>query len=169
MTLEEAARLVMEAGMLACGGEVFVTKMPVMRILDLAQAMIELLAPAYGLDPREVEIQFIGARSGEKLYEELLSAEEMGRTVELSRMFVILPALKSFYQNITYAYPGEASRPVHRPYISSQERSLTVEEIKKFLLEHDVLKEFLSDSRAVEFQPDQAPEKLVGLAAARLG
>ncbi len=155
MTLSQAARLVLEACTLACGGEVFVAKMPVMRILDLARAMIELLAPPWGLDPQEVDIRFIGARSGEKLYEELLNAEEMSRTVELSGMFVILPALRSFYRKINYSYNAEGARPVYRPYISSQEEPLSVEEIKSFLKEHGVLNDFLPEYRSPDIEPEQ--------------
>lgn len=142
MTLQEAARLVLEAAVLACGGEVLVTKMPVMRILDLAQAMIELLAPVYGHDPDDLEIRFIGARSGEKLYEELMSQEETGRAVELEKMFVILPAMRSFYQKIDYSYPGEVfPRVVPRAYVSSREQPLTVGQIKNYLRDHRVLPE----------------------------
>jgi FlaA1/EpsC-like NDP-sugar epimerase len=142
MTLQEAARLVLEAAVLACGGEVLVTKMPVMRILDLAQAMIELLAPVYGYDPDDLGIRFIGARSGEKLYEELMSQEETGRAVELERMFVILPAMRNFYQKIDYSYPGEVfPRAVPRAYVSSREKPLSVEQIKHYLRENEVLPE----------------------------
>ncbi|MEJ5329861.1 MAG: SDR family NAD(P)-dependent oxidoreductase [Desulfobaccales bacterium] len=142
MTLPEAARLVLEAAVLACGGEVLVTKMPVIRILDLAQAMIELLAPVYGYDPDDLEIRFIGARSGEKLYEELMSQEETGRAVELEKMFVILPAMRSFYQKIDYSYPGEVfPRGVPRAYVSSREKPMTVEQIKNYLRENGVLPE----------------------------
>jgi FlaA1/EpsC-like NDP-sugar epimerase len=169
MTLREAAHLVLEACTLACGGEVFVTKMPVMRILDLAQAMIELLAPAYGFEPEDLEIRFIGPKSGEKLYEELLSTEEMARTKELQKMFVILPALRSFYRNINFAYENGTPRPVYRPYISSQEKPLTVEEIKNFLVNNEVLKEFLLPFQVAGIRSDQAPsEKLVNIAAAGL-
>jgi FlaA1/EpsC-like NDP-sugar epimerase len=170
MTLQEAAHLVLEACTLACGGEVFVTKMPVMRILDLAQAMIELLAPRHGFDPDDLNIHFIGAKSGEKLYEELLSAEEMARTIELQRMFVILPALTSFYREIHYTYRQEKSRPVHRPYISSQEEPMTVEEIKTFLVDHALLDEFLPPLQTTDLRMTLArPGKLVPLEAAGLG
>ncbi len=170
MTLQEAAHLVLEACTLACGGEVFVTKMPVMRILDLAQAMIELMAPTYCYDPEDLGIRFIGPKSGEKLYEELLSAEEMTRTMELKKMFAILPALGGFYRNISYTYKHEIPRPVHRPYISSQEKSLTVEEIKNFLVDHDVLREYLLPSPASHLRSDSIlPEKSASVAAAGLG
>ena len=105
MTIQEAAKLVLEAAMLACGGEVLVTKMPVLRIIDLAKAMINLLAPETGLDPDKFPIRYIGAKPGEKLYEELMSQEEVSRTKELPNMFAILPAFRSFYQKIDYRYP----------------------------------------------------------------
>ena len=72
MTVEEAVRLVIESSALACGGEVFITKMPVARIADLAEVMIRALAPRYGRRPEDVEIKVIGAKPGEKLYEELI-------------------------------------------------------------------------------------------------
>lgn len=142
MTLSEAARLVIEAGVLACGGEVFVTKMPVMRISDLAQAMVELLAPVYGHDPDNIKIKFIGAKPGEKLYEELMSAEEVARSLELSQMFAVLPALRSFYHQIIYRFQGEVqTRPVTRAYISADEKPLLLAEIKTFLKQHRIMPE----------------------------
>ncbi len=74
MTIPEASRLVIQAGALAKGGEIFVLDMgePV-KIVDLATQLIELL----GYKPnQDIKIEFIGLRPGEKLYEELLLEEE---------------------------------------------------------------------------------------------
>lgn len=74
MTIPEACQLVLEAGMMSQGGEIFVFDMgePV-RIKDLAEKMIRLS----GLEPgRDIKIEYVGLRPGEKLYEELLSDEE---------------------------------------------------------------------------------------------
>ncbi len=80
MTIPEAAQLVIQAGAMAQGGEVFVLDMgdPV-RIVDLARRMIELS----GLTVRDeanpdgdIEIEFVGLRPGEKLYEELLIGDD---------------------------------------------------------------------------------------------
>lgn len=74
MTIPEAAALVLQAGAQAQGGEVFVLDMgePV-KIVDMACAMIQ----AAGLVPHaDIKIEYIGLRPGEKLYEELLTAEE---------------------------------------------------------------------------------------------
>jgi FlaA1/EpsC-like NDP-sugar epimerase len=74
MTIPEASQLVMQAGAIGRGGEVFVLDMgsPV-RILDLAREMIR----RHGLVPdRDVQVRFTGVRPGEKLYEELARDDE---------------------------------------------------------------------------------------------
>jgi FlaA1/EpsC-like NDP-sugar epimerase len=146
MTAAEAARFVIESGTLACGGEVFVTKMPVMRIEDLAKAMIELMAPACGYDPNAIQIEYIGSKPGEKLYEELITAEEVPRSLELPRLFVILPALRSFYQIINYRYKNNKNkriktRPTNRPYISMEQEPLTLAETMDYLVKHKVIEQ----------------------------
>lgn len=74
MTIPEACRLVMEAGTMGNGNEIFVFEMgePV-KIVDLATRMIELAGYKPGID---IKIEFTGLRPGEKLYEEVLSDEE---------------------------------------------------------------------------------------------
>ena len=62
MSLREAVKLTMDSVFLAQGGEVFVTKMQVLRIEDLAYAMIEELAPLYGHAPDEIRVEIIGAK-----------------------------------------------------------------------------------------------------------
>ncbi len=73
MSIPEAAQLVMQAGLMGQGGEIFVLDMgePV-KIAALAADMIRLS----GLQPDEIEIQYVGLRPGEKLYEELLADDE---------------------------------------------------------------------------------------------
>jgi len=73
MSIPEAAQLVLQAGAMGKGGEIFVLDMgePV-KILDLAKDMIKLS----GLDEDDIRIEFTGLRAGEKLYEELLADDE---------------------------------------------------------------------------------------------
>ncbi len=86
MTIPEAAQLVIEAGSIAKGGEIFVLDMgqPV-KILDLAKDLIRLS----GLEPdKDIKIKFSGLRPGEKLYEELLmDSEALDKTIH-NKIFV---------------------------------------------------------------------------------
>jgi len=141
MTLTEAVRLVMDSVFLAQGGEVFVTKMPVVRIADLAAVMVQELALRHGFDPKEIEIKVIGNRPGEKLYEELLNDEEIRRIVELPNYFVITPAIKSVYETIAYQYPDMVEVTTERPYNSAVEQAMTQDELRRYLLQHHLLEE----------------------------
>jgi FlaA1/EpsC-like NDP-sugar epimerase len=140
MSLNRAAHLVLESAGLACGGEVMVTKMEAIRIPDLARVMIDLLAPAYGHDPGAIEISIIGAKPGEKTYEELVSQEETGRGVELPELYVVLPAFRAIYHEIDYQYLGAATgHPLTQPYNSAQTEPLNPEQLRQFILEHRLL------------------------------
>ncbi|NCC76657.1 MAG: NAD-dependent epimerase/dehydratase family protein [Clostridia bacterium] len=89
MTIPEAARLVIQAGSLAQGGEIFVLDMgqPV-KIVDLARELIRLS----GLEPeRDVEIVFTGLRPGEKMYEELYLDKESLDLTRHEKIFQLRP------------------------------------------------------------------------------
>jgi FlaA1/EpsC-like NDP-sugar epimerase len=141
MTLEQAVQLVMESAFLARGGEAFVTKMPVVRIQDLAEVMIEELAPRYGRSPKDVPVEIIGAKAGEKLYEELLNEEEVRRSVELDRYFVVLPAIRSVVRTVEYVYPDTRAEQVSRPYNSSLEPAMSRDHLREYLRAGRLLEE----------------------------
>lgn len=89
MTIPEAVRLVLEAGAMGKGGEIFVLDMgkPV-KILDLAENLIKLS----GFIPyKDIDIRFTGLRPGEKLYEELLMDEEGLTKTDNQKIFVGAP------------------------------------------------------------------------------
>lgn len=89
MLIPEAVQLILQAGVLGRGGEIFVLDMgkPI-KILDLATDLIKFS----GLRPgQDIEIEFIGMRPGEKLYEELLTAEEGLAKTDCKKIFVGRP------------------------------------------------------------------------------
>lgn len=89
MTLQEATDLTIRAMKYAQGGEIFVLKMPVIRLKDLADVVIEIISERLSIDPSHVKIEEIGLRPGEKMYEELMTDEEALNALELRDMFVI--------------------------------------------------------------------------------
>lgn len=139
MSVHESVRLVLDSVEMAKGGEVFVTKMPTVRIEDLAMAMIEELAPRYGKKPSDIKVVEIGAKPGEKLYEELMNDEEVRRTVELKDYFSILPSFRGVLLNIDYSYPNIVNTKVENPYVSEKEAPLTREEIRILLKDNCLL------------------------------
>lgn len=146
MSIQEAAQLVIGSIDKARGGEVFITKMPVIRIRDLAEVMIDELAPLFGYDPNTIEIQIIGSKPGEKMYEELMSHEETRRSLELPRYFIVLPAYRGIYRNIKYDYKELISNKVTIPYTSAEQSVLTKVELRNFLVSNHLLTDL--DARA---------------------
>jgi FlaA1/EpsC-like NDP-sugar epimerase len=141
MSIEQAIELLVDSSEMAKGGEVIITKMPVIRISDLAKVMIEELAPHYGHDPASINVLEIGCKPGEKLYEELMNQEETRRAVELDNYFSVLPAFRDLYRTIHYDYPDVISDEVVNPYISKDESALSKTELRDFLNKFNLLEE----------------------------
>ena len=91
ISLEQGVRFVVRCIEQMEGGEVFVPKIPSMKVIDLAKAV----AP-------ESEISIIGIRPGEKLHEVLISEDEARSTVEREDMFVVKPSVPLWQRNQTY-------------------------------------------------------------------
>jgi FlaA1/EpsC-like NDP-sugar epimerase len=116
MTIPEAVQLVLQAGVMGKGGEIFVLDMgePV-KILDLAKTLIELS----GLQPgRDIDIAFTGIRPGEKLYEELFLSHEHYERTQHEKIFIATNTEAAIPQGIdqivdrlqTAAYDNDAAK-----------------------------------------------------------
>ncbi len=92
MSISRAVDLVLKAAQMARGGEIFILKMSALRIGDLADAMVEELAPYYGYDPKGIRTEVSGKRAGEKIYEELLTEDEAVNVSETEDMLLVTPA-----------------------------------------------------------------------------
>ncbi len=138
MNTRDAVRLVLESLDLARGGEVFVSKMRALRIADLAAVMIDCLAPHYGLQPKNIAVNVIGPKPGEKLYEELLTEEESHRSLQLANFYVVLPAFRNLY-GVDYTYETAHPRGKGQTYRSHEQPLLNREEIAVYLRESGLL------------------------------
>lgn len=136
MTLEESVDLVLYAFENAQPGDIFVQKAPASTVGDLARAMKELL----GL-PNEIKI--IGTRHGEKLYESLLSREEMARAEDLGGYYRV-PADSRDLNYAKYFVEGEIDVSVLDDYTSHNTERLDVEGVKETLMKLDIIREAIN-------------------------
>lgn len=95
MSIADAAKLVLKSMIQAKGGEIFVFKMPTIRVKDLLEVLIQEFAPQFGKNPSSIKIKIIGSRNGEKLNEELISRIECHYCDEIDDMFIIRPPKES--------------------------------------------------------------------------
>lgn len=139
MSIDDATNLVLKSAIRTVGGEVFVLKMKTVRIMDLIKAVIEIAAPNFGYNPDDINIKKIGIKPGEKLYEELMNEEEVDRTIELDDMFVTLPRFKDIYSTMKYSYDNVIQSRIQKPYISKNERFMSIKEIKDYLIKEKII------------------------------
>jgi FlaA1/EpsC-like NDP-sugar epimerase len=133
MDIPAAADLIIRAARIAKGREIFILKMPAIRIVDLAEVMIQELAEPSGHRPEDIRIRVIGKRDGEKLHEELMTDDEAERAWECEDMFMILPRVLSFEEPLNYPVQGEFSRTRIREFSSATTRMLNPGEIRQVL------------------------------------
>jgi UDP-glucose 4-epimerase len=133
MTLEESVDLVLYAFTNARPGDIFVQKAPASTVGDLALAMKELL-------DRDNEIKVIGTRHGEKLFESLLSREEMARAEDLGGYYRV-PADSRDLNYAKYFVEGETDVSTLDDYTSHNTERLDVEGVKKTLMKLDIIRE----------------------------
>lgn len=102
MHIHEAAKLILTAGSISEGGEIFILKMPSVKVTDLAEAMLEYYAPKYGYDVEDIDVEIIGKRVGEKLHEELMTPDEILYAEETKDLFIIRKEYVENHPNFIY-------------------------------------------------------------------
>ena len=127
MSLEESVDLVVHAYEHGKQGDIFVQKAPASSVADLAQALREL----FGADN---PIQVIGTRHGEKLYETLVSREEMARAEDIGRYYRIPADNRDLNYNV-YETDGEIEISGLDDYTSHNTERLDVQQLKTLLME----------------------------------
>jgi UDP-glucose 4-epimerase len=136
MSLEESVELVLYAFSNAKSGDIFVQKSPASTIEVLAKAMQELFN-------KKIKIQTIGTRHGEKLYETLVSREEMARAKSLDGYYQI-PADTRDLNYDKYFSEGETALSKADDYTSHNTEQLSIDQVKKTLLKLDFIKKALN-------------------------
>ena len=136
MSLEESVDLVLYAFGNAQPGDIFVQKAPASTVGDLAVALRDLL----GYDN---PINIIGTRHGEKLYESLISREEMARAVDLGDYYRI-PADSRDLNYAKYFAEGQTNISDYEDYTSHNTTRLDVDGVKKALLKLDAIRKVIN-------------------------
>jgi FlaA1/EpsC-like NDP-sugar epimerase len=128
MQIPQAVELLLKAALLSRGEDLFILKMPVIRMEDLVKAMIEVLAPSFGYKPSDIKIDIIGKREGEKKYELLMSEEEAEDVYEDDDMFCICKTPLAGFRRSPFTH-----------YCSSETDPMKYKDVVNFL--KNVLKE----------------------------
>lgn len=133
MDIPTAVDLILTANRIAKGKEIFILKMPAMRILDLAEVMIEQFAPKFGRSPKDIKIKTIGKRNGEKLYEELVTEEDAERACECEDMIIIHPQTLWYEEPVKIPSDSHYIKSTMKSYSSSNAQHLTKDQIRGIL------------------------------------
>ena len=135
MSLEDSVDLVEYAFAHANQGDLFVQKAPASTVADLAQGLKELFNSS-------VPIHIIGTRHGEKLFESLISREEMAKAEDMGNYFRV-PADNRDLNYAQYFTEGEEKIASFEDYTSHNTERLNVAQIKELLLKLDFIREEL--------------------------
>lgn len=136
MTLSEAVKLIMDAGENTLGGEVFILKMPVIKLQDLAEVVVEETCSELNIKQEEVEISTVGLRAGERMFEELMTKDESEYAFDLGNMYSVISSINSeflreFYEKYEKARVGS--------YNSDDEAVLSKEQVRTLLKEEGLV------------------------------
>jgi FlaA1/EpsC-like NDP-sugar epimerase len=132
MSMKEAVNLVLKVTSITEGREIYILKMKSLMIVDLAETLIEILAPLYGYRPEQIRMEVTGLRAGEKLHEQLLSEEEIKYTAEKEKYFVLKLDIVTPHESIKL--PTGKTIDI-RKYSSAAAPKLTKEQIKELIKE----------------------------------
>ncbi|MBN1280615.1 MAG: polysaccharide biosynthesis protein [Candidatus Thermoplasmatota archaeon] len=133
MSLSDTVELVFKATHLAKGGEIFILKMPVVKLGDLVDVIIETYAEKYHYKKDSITTHTIGLRSGEKMYEELMTESEAAAAFETDDMLIIPPQIQMPSINYSVSDYPEA-RPCSLSRYSSRDITpLSKQEITRLL------------------------------------
>lgn len=136
MSVSDAAALTIKAAKEAKGGEVFVLKMPIIKLNDLAEVVIEKVCEKYGISKNSVKIENVGLRPGEKMYEELMTSEEAENVHELQDMYAILPVFQISNSNYEYENSKKTNK---RSYTSLDQAPISKKDLHALISREEII------------------------------
>jgi len=141
MTLSDAVDLVLHAFEHGSNGDIFVQKAPAATVETLARALLKLL------ERPEVPVNIIGTRHGEKLFETLLSREEMASAIDQGQYFRIPPDLRDLNYG-KFVEQGEKSITACEDYNSHNTERLDADGMRRMLLKLDFIQALMRGEAA---------------------
>jgi FlaA1/EpsC-like NDP-sugar epimerase len=134
MSISDAAMLTLKAATMPKGGEIFVLKMPVVRLRDLVDVVVEETCLKYGVPVGEVRREEIGLRFGEKMFEELMTVEESKFGFELPEMYAICQAYFAFWGKKGISPLAGLPAAEVRSYSSQDQEPIDKEAVRRIIL-----------------------------------
>lgn len=136
MSLTQAVKLIMTACEIGKGSEIFVQKMPVIKLCDLADIIIEEHCYKLKINKQSIKIEHIGLRAGERMFEELMTREESEVAYDLGDLYVVLPTSFSIDSNDFYrSYP----KAKIGSYNSTNAHYITREDVRSLIKGEDLI------------------------------
>ena len=132
MSLEDSVNLVLYAFKHAKQGEIFVQKAPAATVADIATVMNEIFG-------KKEKVKIIGTRQGEKLFESLLSREEMIRAKDMGRFYCI-PSDTRDLNHAKYFIEGQKLISKSKDYTSHNTERLNLKQLKKLIMSLDFIR-----------------------------
>lgn len=133
MTINEAVNLILNSAKLSKGGEIFVSKMPVVNIGEFIDICVEEYCKLNNKDLSKIKFKTIGLRLGEKMYEELMTVEEVKNTYEYENMYIIVP------QDEDYTVNSKWIKTERSNYNSEHEDVIPEQEIRRLVTGNGLL------------------------------
>lgn len=134
MPINKAVELVFKALTLAKGGEIFILKMPIIKLIDLAEVILENVASKYNINSKDIKIEYVGRRPGEKISEALMTEEEALNAIETDDMFIIYPDVDIPNLRKQRYTALKNRKQIPTSYTCNTQTPLTKQELKKLLI-----------------------------------
>ncbi|WP_333886814.1 UDP-N-acetylglucosamine 4,6-dehydratase family protein [Clostridium sp.] len=136
MTLSQAVKLIMTSAAIAYGGEAFILKMPIIKLKDLAEVIVEETCKKFNISSEDINIKSIGLRAGERKFEELMTKEESEFAYDIGNMYAVVPPV--YFSRMKMYYCNEKKAKIGS-YNSCDMEVISKEHTRQMLLDEKLV------------------------------